>query len=109
MLAIRGDAHDRLRRLFEGFEQLYSELFSPADRASGIFSYLDTAGRTKEVPLTTVRAIYLPGVLQRVRELREVYDLATQLRMRRVEQPARTGGVIVTDRRAEEAARRASA
>ena len=60
------------------------------------------------MPLTSIRAIYLPGVLQRVHDPRDVYELATQLRMRRVES-SDANGVIVTARRAEEAAQRKSA
>jgi hypothetical protein len=93
--------------MIDDFRGRYTELFSPADQKAGTFTYVDTVGHEHEVPLTTVRVVYLPQVLHRVSEPRQVYELATQLRMRRV--TPGPGGVIITDRRAEEAQGRATA
>ena len=43
-----------------------------------------------------------------VGDSREVYELATQLRMRRPDKES-SGGAVITDRRADKLARRASA
>ncbi len=108
MLAFRQDVMRSLQNVIHEFQSVHVQLFSPADQASGQFSYVDTTGREHTLPLTSIRAVYLPAVLQRVGDPRDVYELATQLRMRRVESTD-AGGVIITDRRAEQAAQRKSA
>ena len=110
LLALPGEAGDRLQGLVEGFGQLRREFFSTADQQQGSFSYVDAKGQTRSVPLTTLRVVYLRNVLQRVGGPQEVYELAVQLRMRTPDKAARAGaGTVVTDRRADEVAKRAIA
>ena len=108
MLAFPSEAGDRLDELVDGFEPLRWEFFSAADQRAGTFSYVDARGQSNSVPLTTLRVAYLRNVLQMVGDSREVYELATQLRMRRPDKES-SGGAVITDRRADKLARRASA
>jgi len=108
MLAFPSEARDRLQALVEGFEPLRWEFFSAADQRAGTFSYVDARGQSNAVPLTTLRVAYLRNVLQTVGDCREIYELATQLRMRRPNNEA-GGGAVVADRRADKLSQRASA
>jgi len=108
LLALPGEAGDRLQGLIDRFEQLRREFFSAADQQRGSFSYVDAKGQTRSLPLTTLRIVYLRNVLQRVGGPHEVYELAVQLRMRTPDKAAQAG-TVVTDRRADEAAQRAIA
>ncbi len=108
MLALPGEAEERLQHLIDGFGQLRREFFSAADQQSGSFSCVDAKGKAMSLPLTTLRVVNLGNVLQRVGGPHEVYELATQLRMRTSDK-AKGVGMVVTDRRLDGAARRASA
>ncbi len=108
MLAFPSEAGGRLDDLVDGFEPLRWEFFSAADQRAGTFTYVDARGQSNSVPLTTLRVAYLRNVLQMVGESREVYELATQLRMRRPDNES-SGGAVIIDRRADKLARKASA
>ncbi len=108
MLALPGEAEERLQHLIDGFGQLRREFFSAADQQSGSFSCVDAKGKAMSLPLTTLRVVNLGNILQRVGGPHEVYELATQLRMRTSDK-AKGVGMVVTDRRLDGAARRASA
>ena len=108
MLAFRGESGDRLEDLITGFEQLRREFFSPADQQGGCFSYVDAKGQSCSLPLTTLRVVYLRDVLQLVGGPHEVYELATQLRMRSQDKQT-GGGAVITDHRWRRQAGRLSA
>ena len=108
MFAFPSEGGDRLEGLVEGFEALRWEFFSAADQRAVTFSYVDARGQSNSVPLTTLRVAYLRNVLQTVSDSREIYELATQLRMRRPDQES-SGGAVVTDRRAHRLSQRARA
>ena len=108
MLAFPGEAGDRLQGLIGGFELLRREFFSPADQGNESFSYVDAKGQSCSLPLTTLRVVYLRDVLQSVGGPHEVFELATQLRMRRQDRHA-DGDAVITDRRWSRQAGRLSA
>lgn len=114
MVALGSDAQDRLRDLIKSFEAYHTEFFSPVDQAAQAFWYADSVGRRQSVPLTNLRIVYLPNVLQSVRDVRALYDVARRLRMQLCNHPAIGNEIITDDRRdiddeAEEMLRRACA
>ena len=114
MVALASDARDRLRDLIKSFEAYHAEFFSPVDQAAQAFWYADSVGQRRSLPLTILRIVYLPHVLQSVRDVRALYDVARRLRMQIRDDPA-IGNEIITDDRsdiddeAEEMLRRACA
>ena len=108
MLAFPSEARDRLQGLIAGFELLRREFFSPDDQRGESFSYVDAKEQSCSMPLTTLRVVYLRDVLQSVGGPHEVYELATQLRMRRQDRHA-DGDAVITDRRWKRQAGRLSA
>ena len=108
MLALPGESQDRLQDLITGFELLRREFFSPVDQQGGVFSYVDAKEQSCSLPLTTLRVVYLRDVLHLVGGPHEVFELATQLRMRRQDKHG-VGDVVITDGRWRRQAGRLSA
>ncbi len=100
LVALPSDARDRLRDLIKSFEAYHAKFFSPVDQAAQAFWYADSVGRRRSSPLTILRIVYLPNVLQSVRDVRALYDLAQRLRMQIRNDPA-TGNEIITDDRSD--------
>lgn len=95
LLALPDDAYDRLGGLIDSFEAYHAEFFSPVDQAAQAFWHVDSVGRRQSMPLTALRVVYLSDALQRVHDVRELHDLALQLRRQPNEDPA-TGNKIIT-------------
>ena len=100
LVALASDGRDRLRDLIKSFKAYHAEFFSPVDQAAQAFWYADSVGRRQSLPLTSLRVVYLPNVLQSVRDARALYDLARRLHMQIGDDPA-IGNEIITDDRSD--------
>ncbi len=96
LLALPDDAYDRLRELINSFEAYRTEFFSPVDQASQAFWYVDSVGRRQSMPLTALRIVYLFDALHRVHDVRELHDLALQLRRQPSADPENGNKIITT-------------
>jgi EAL domain-containing protein (putative c-di-GMP-specific phosphodiesterase class I)/GGDEF domain-containing protein len=107
LVSCRDEAEHALLDLVEQFEMIRGDFFSTLDRASGSFHCTDASGRRHTYPMTSLRVVLIPHAFQRARTPRELYRLATEVRMRR-RGPEGTARII-TDERAHRAAQRESA